>query len=148
MTPEERFWIKVNKDGPVIKAELGPCWVWTAAQDKDCYGRFAFEGRSDPAYRVAFEWEYGPLAEGYEPDHLCKYNPCVRPSHMEAVTAKENNTRGHAKLTREDVVEIRHALAEGTSTRKQLAVQYNISYANILLISHGRIWKGVGGELS
>ena len=31
---EERFWPKVDKNGPVPEPhpELGPCWVWTGAK--------------------------------------------------------------------------------------------------------------------
>ena len=31
-TLEERFWRKVDKNGPIPehRPELGPCWVWTA----------------------------------------------------------------------------------------------------------------------
>lgn len=97
---EDRFWEKVNKEGPVIIAKLGPCWMWTAAADRWGYGRFALDPKtksSAPAFRVAFEWENGPLAPGMQADHLCHNTLCVRPSHMEAVTAFENNSRAHKK---------------------------------------------------
>src|SRR4051812_27991288 len=29
----DRFWSKVNKDGPVVRSDLGPCWIWTGALD-------------------------------------------------------------------------------------------------------------------
>jgi len=99
----ERFWSKVNKDGPTFRQELGPCWPWTGALDKDGYGRFDMRpegGRSsEPAFRIAFEAEYGPLELDMQPDHLCRYTLCVRPSHMEAVTAFENNSRAHRKVS-------------------------------------------------
>lgn len=34
----ERFWSKVNKAGPVVKAELGACWSWEAGKNGKGYG--------------------------------------------------------------------------------------------------------------
>jgi hypothetical protein len=31
-TIAERFWAKVNKQGPIHNSKLGCCWVWTAAK--------------------------------------------------------------------------------------------------------------------
>lgn len=32
-TYEQRFWAKVDKNGPVVRPELGPCWIWTGNRD-------------------------------------------------------------------------------------------------------------------
>lgn len=99
----ERFWAKVNKDGPVpdFKPELGPCWIWEGAKDNAGYGNFTVErnrtegvARYVKAHTFAFVEENGPLPTGLEPDHLCRVHACVRPSHMEAVTRKVNLNRG------------------------------------------------------
>jgi len=44
-TLEDRFWAKVDKNGPVPahRPELGPCWIWTAARFKRGYGKFGVE---------------------------------------------------------------------------------------------------------
>jgi hypothetical protein len=59
---KERFWAKVNKNGPVIRPELGPCWVWTAALGTFGYGAIAlggkFGGKVD-AHRAAWFIEFG-----------------------------------------------------------------------------------------
>ncbi len=95
-TVKERFWSKVNKDGPVpeYRPELGPCWLWTAGLGSKGYGCFFMDGRSVNAHRVSFEWVNGPIPQGLQPDHLCRVHPCVRPSHLEAVTPRENLMRG------------------------------------------------------
>lgn len=99
----ERFWAKVNKDGPIpdFKPELGPCWIWDGAKDSKGYGNFVEErnrtegvARYVKAHTFAFVEENGPLPAGLEPDHLCRVHACVRPSHMEAVTRKVNLNRG------------------------------------------------------
>ena len=56
LTPEQRFWAKVNKNGPVpaAKPELGPCWAWKPAKAGG-YGRFrASPERLTPAHRFAY----------------------------------------------------------------------------------------------
>lgn len=94
-----RFWSKVNKNGPVpeLRPELGPCWIWNSAKQSDGYGSFWFAGRAALAHRIAYEWENGPIPLGLEPDHLCRTRACVRPSHMEVVTKLVNMMRGNGK---------------------------------------------------
>ena len=94
-TPEERFWPRVNKDGPVSahRPDLGPCWVWTGGLAEG-YGMFWLDGRNIHAHIVSFTWEYGDIPEGWERDHLCRNRACVRPDHLEAVTHWTNVARG------------------------------------------------------
>ena len=94
--PEDRFWSKVDKDGPIpeYNPELGSCWMWTGALSNG-YGNFYVrKGVGDYAYlgahKFSYELENGVVDEGMEVDHLCRVRKCVRPSHLEAVTTKEN----------------------------------------------------------
>lgn len=50
----ERFWEKVNKDGPVpaYAPELGPCWIWTAFCLWNGYGRFGIDGHTEYAVTI------------------------------------------------------------------------------------------------
>lgn len=81
---EDRFWEKVEKtDG---------CWNWTASTRRG-YGAFWFGGHHVGAHRVAWFLEYGEWPK--QPiDHLCRNRGCVRVSHLEEVTIKENILRG------------------------------------------------------
>lgn len=100
LTEAERFWIKVNKDGPVPehRPDLGPCWLWLGSCQRDGYGQFAVGSRKDDsrrlvlAHRWAFHEAYGYWPE--EGDHLCHNRPCVRPNHIEDVSHAENVQRG------------------------------------------------------
>lgn len=94
-TVEERFWSKVNKDGPVPehRPDLGPCWVWTAALMSG-YGAFFLNGRNVYAHVLSYTWERGEIPKWKERDHLCRNRACVRPSHLEAVTHWVNVARG------------------------------------------------------
>jgi len=89
-TLEERFWAKVDKNGPVVRPELGKCWVWigsTCGRDRKKgrgYGQFWY-GKLRKATHVAWRLEYGELL----PDdklacHHCDNPRCVRISHIYA----------------------------------------------------------------
>lgn len=95
-SPEERFWAKVDKNGPVplARPDLGPCWVWTGGKHEKGYGRFWFDGSVQPAHRVAYELLVGPIPDGLHLDHLCRTPSCVNPGHVEPVTMLENFRRG------------------------------------------------------
>lgn len=106
-TPAERWWAKVNEDGPtpLARPDLGPCWVWTGWKEKLGYGRFdvgerpAENGKRRRTRALAYRWGYetfvGPVDSGLELDHLCRNPACVNfESHLEPVTHRENMLRG------------------------------------------------------
>jgi len=88
----QRFWSKVNPNGPLWNGT--PCWEWTASKDKDGYGHFAVGRRMALAHRIAYEAFTGPIPDGLESDHLCRNPSCVNPLHLEPVTSKVNSQRG------------------------------------------------------
>jgi hypothetical protein len=101
----ERFWAKVNKNGPVpdYAPHLGPCWLWTAGGHKRSgYGLYRTsrkrgKPRSLYVHRVSYVLSTGkPIPEHLEIDHLCRVRRCVNPAHLEAVTRKVNIERGTA----------------------------------------------------
>ncbi len=89
LTPAEeaRFWAKIDKSEG--------CWMWTGAKQSKGYGQFSAGGRSQSVHRIAYALAYGPIPAGLTIDHLCLVKLCVRPDHLEAVTAKVNNQRAH-----------------------------------------------------
>lgn len=96
----DRFWSKVNKNGPVpeCRPDLGPCWIWIASLRKGTnggYGRFRVNtNKLVHAHCFSYEEKYGPIPPGMVPDHLCRVRHCVNDSHIELVTNKENILRG------------------------------------------------------
>jgi hypothetical protein len=69
------------------------CWEWTAAKGRTGYGRFLYKGSVRLAHGVMWDLFNGPLPEGTELDHLCRNRGCVRPSHLEPVTHRDNLMR-------------------------------------------------------
>lgn len=96
LTHQERFWLRVNKDGPVPAArpELGPCWLWTAPPHSAGYSQISVNGRRVFGHRFAYTILVGPIPFGLELDHLCRTPLCVNPRHLEAVTHRVNMLRG------------------------------------------------------
>lgn len=94
----ERFWEKVDKNGPLPQTAWVPldtnCWLWTATINSHGYGQFGISGVLTPPHRVVYEWEVGPIPKGMEIDHLCRVRSCVRPVHLEVVTHRTNTLRG------------------------------------------------------
>jgi hypothetical protein len=89
-TQAERFWSKVDKNGP------NGCWLWTGSCTPGGYGKFGL-GRADEGLVYAHRWSWeqanGPIPEGAHIDHLCRVRNCVNPEHLEAVTPQENHER-------------------------------------------------------
>lgn len=82
----ERFFSKValNSNG---------CWEWLAYKNPEGYAIF-WNGKSMiVAHRWYYEYLYGLIPVGLEPDHLCNNKGCVNSEHIEPVTHQENMRR-------------------------------------------------------
>lgn len=99
---EERFWSKVNKDGPIpaYRPDLGPCWLYTGNTPKLGYGLFWLDGTKIGAHVAAYQFTVGPVPTGKELDHRCRVKRCVKtirdehgPAHVDPVTHLENMRR-------------------------------------------------------
>lgn len=88
-TDWERFWLKVE-----MGTAPSGCWLWTGSTANG-YGQARVGGKTVRAHRASYELLVGPIPEGLTLDHLCHVKNCVRPEHLEPVTAAENTRRAH-----------------------------------------------------
>lgn len=72
----------------------GSCWVWLGSTTRFGYGQVYVDGKMRLAHRVAYELDQGPIPVGKELDHLCRNRQCIKPAHLEPVSAIENMRRG------------------------------------------------------
>jgi hypothetical protein len=145
-----RFWSQVRKtDG---------CWIWEGVQENIGYGRIREGGRSRKylgAHRVGYQLRYGPIPIGLCVLHHCDNRLCVNPKHLFLGTRRDNHedmmrkarnafgeAHGSAKLTWEDVMEIRRLSRTGRFSQRQLGKEFRVSQTNIGSIVRDRLWKG------
>lgn len=75
----------------------GDCHLWESPLDKDGYGTFFFRRKPRRAHRVSYYIHVGDIPDGLVIDHTCGNRNCVNPSHLRAITVRENaleNSRG------------------------------------------------------
>lgn len=164
LTPEQRFWSKVNRGGP------DECWEWRAARDKNGYGFFKLYPLMLKAHRVSWEYRHGPIPKGLFVLHRCDNPPCVNPAHLFLGTARDNSrdmfskgrgitgdqswTRqrpesvpygqrvGTAKLRDVDIPIVRGLLSSGIS-QTEIGRRFGVSQRAISFIKRGVRWNHV-----
>src|SRR6266850_2717659 len=85
-TLPERFWEKISMN-------TSGCWNWTGCLVASCnllYGRFGVKNISFPAHKVMYLVTFGNVPHKWEVHHECRNTTCVNPSHLRAITKREN----------------------------------------------------------
>jgi len=153
--PTERYWPKVDKNGPIIRPELGQCWLFTGYRNKYGYGVIWDGRRTRLAHHIALEFVGFVIPfEGLQVLHLCDNPPCVRPDHLLIGTAQDDaddkiskgrQPRGEnvhtAKLRQIDVDEIRRLYRAGGTTQEVLAQRFGVNQSRISDIIRGKTWN-------
>jgi hypothetical protein len=107
-------------------------------------------GKRRLVHRMAWIDKHGPIPEGQEVRHKCDNRLCCNVDHLELGTRSDNMRdmvdRGRcantaAKLTGEQVGEIKRRLETGTELHKDIAADYGISRTIVTRINNGKIWQ-------
>jgi hypothetical protein len=144
-----RFWSHVDRSGE--------CWEWQAAINRDTgYGAFNPYGKTVSTHRFAFELEYGSIPDGMLVCHRCDNRRCVRPDHLFLGTHADNNRDSAAKggrssqarLSIEQVREIRLLYALDNLSYGEIAMRYGVVPHTIARIVRFKLWKHVPEDVA
>lgn len=150
---EERFWKYVDKTPGL---GIGNCWLWTGRITAQGYGQFSpSHSKRVNAHRFALM-----LTTGENPTeeiiccHRCDIRACVRSDHLFWGTATDNQrdmtskgrhrwgkNNGQAKLTEEQVMEIRELLKEGQYSQQEIGKMFGVCQTAISRIKVGTSWN-------
>ena len=134
------------------------CLEWTGAKSRKGYGNLFVDGKSYLAHRLAYEAWVGPIPDGLWVLHSCDNPPCINPEHLRVGTHQDNTddmmSRGRdrhprgvanksAKLTDEQVREMRTLYAAGNVTQVALGQKYGINQTVVSDIVRRQTWKHV-----
>lgn len=154
----ERFMEKVDVNGPVVRADLGPCWIWRGRISPFGYGQFFFRGRDQQAHRVSWMLHVGPIADGLDGLHKCDVPDCVNPFHIQPDSTLENildchrkgravhprgEQAGKSKLTERQVLCIRALYIPNVTGLTRLARIFKVTPQTIFAIVNRRTWTHI-----
>lgn len=142
---------KDNLRSFVVVTDRG-CWEWPGRRNDKGYAQIG----SVSGYRHAFELFHGEIPNGLHVCHRCDNPPCVNPDHlflgthvdnMKDCTAKGRRAKGEssgaAKLTEDEVVQIRKMRFNGGFTLKEIGARFRITHEAVRQICAGNTWKHV-----
>lgn len=131
------------------------CLIWPFSKSRRGYGQLNIDGSARLAHRLVCEMVHGsPPSQEIEAAHNCGNASCVNPGHLRWATHAENmsdklihgtlsrgDRNGHAKLTEDDVRQIRRM--RGTMSNPSIAKRFGVSNASIWQIYNGKAWGWV-----
>ena len=137
-----------------IKVTEQGCWEWQLSKHYRGYGLIKIDHKTTLAHRVSYETFVGSIPKGAMVIHNCDNPPCVNPEHLRCGTHRDNiddmvakgrslsgEQHNLAKLSWNEVREIRALYQTGGYTLLQLAEKYSVSKPTIWGIVQYRYWK-------
>lgn len=162
----ERFWPRVDKNGPEVRPGLGSCHIWTGSIAGNGYGSVrADDGKTLTAHQAAWLLAGRELpTDGRELSHSCDVRACCNVEHLAAETHRENigqavsrkrmlpqfapermvrgSRHSQAKLDESEVLEIRRRANDGDS-HAELASRFRVTTVTIANVVQRKFWRHV-----
>src|SRR4030095_13227322 len=66
------------------------CLLFTGKVNRKGYPRISLQGRKYFGSHIVYAWYYGAIPEGCEIDHRCYNRRCLEPTHLRALSHREN----------------------------------------------------------
>lgn len=118
------------------------CWLFLGCKGQNGYGQIKRNKKHIRAHRYFYEKYVEDIAPGMVLDHKCRTPECVKPSHLQQVTNRQNTILGRsAKLTQSDALKIRELLSEGYSQLEAGKI-FNIGQPHVSDIKNNKVWLG------
>lgn len=150
---EDRFFSYVGRKQP------NGCIPWAGCKRGNGYGVITSypRGARVSAHRLSYELLVGsPIPDGMHVLHRCDNPSCINPTHFFLGTQTDNNAdkqakgrqprgerMGCAKLTADQVREMRARYAAGSISQRELAKEYGIGKSVVAQIILRRKWQHV-----
>lgn len=79
-----------------IEAGMDACWLWQGQVLSNGYGQIWVGDRYRMAHRVSYAEFIGPIEDGRHIHHRCRNKNCIRPEHLEMLSASEHSRKTNA----------------------------------------------------
>lgn len=152
-TPEERYESRIDRT-----TSPNGCHPWMAGTGRFGYGRLKLNGKTVPAHKFGYELLHGPVPRGMQVRHTCDNPPCQNPAHLIVGSPADNmrdrndrgreahnfgETNGQARLSAQQVSDIRDSYARDGVFQRDLAARYGISQSAVSMIVRRIHWPHV-----
>lgn len=143
----------------IVKVESG-CWEYSGTILTNGYGRLLYDGQIYSPHRLSYELNIGPIPDGLFVLHKCDNRCCVNPDHLFVGTLKDNaddmrakgrdaygenfgENNGQAKLTEDQVRQIRKLLDEDVYSQREIGDLFGVTRGAIKMIKLRQTWRHI-----